>query len=446
MSKNPSLLISFGALVAMVFTFITTSAASDKQTTLYDFLGIHAGKADGGNPQGGLIADAAGNLYGTTYYGGATCALYKTKGCGTVYELLPDGSGGWTEKVLYIFTGGADGAFPTGNLVFDASGNLYGTAFLGGSSSCSDGCGTVFELSPNSSGGWSESAIYTFTGETDGLGPYAGLVFDAAGNLYGATSEGGTSSTCGQGCGTVFELSPSSSGWTKKTLHSFSFSTTSNTGGIYPVGGVMLDAAGNIYGTLAEGASTTCNPGVGCGSVFRLIKGAVGYTFQLLYTFEGPRGQQPVNNLVMDAAGNLYGTAPYGGPSGSGVVFELSPTASGQWTQTLLHSFNGTSEGFFPQAVTIDASGNIYGTSNTVAYKLTSASGGWQFQILSTLSSGDAPNAPLLRDANAIMYGVTYTSGTQSVGTVYELSPTITAIRGAISPARWLETATLLNP
>jgi len=256
----------------------------------------------------------------------------------------------------------------------------------------------------------------------------AGLVFDAAGNLYGATSQGGNS-TCGQGCGTVFELSPSSSGWTKKTLHSFSFSTSANLGGIYPVGGVILDASGNIYGTLSQGASTTCNPGSGCGSVFRLTKGSVGYTFNLLYPFQGPRGQQPINNLVMDAAGNLYGTTPYGGPTQSGLVFELSPTTQGQWKETLLHVFNGTTEGFFPQAVTIDAAGNIYGTSNGVAFRLTPSSGGWQFQILSRLSSGDSSNAPLLRDANANMYGVTYTGGSQTAGTVYELSPSITAAK-----------------
>jgi uncharacterized repeat protein (TIGR03803 family) len=427
MRKNPSLIFC-ATLVAVVFTLITNSAASDKQTTLYNFQGVHTGKADGATPQGGLIADAAGNLYGTTYYGGSTCTLSTIKGCGTIFELSPNGSGGWTEAVLYKFTGGADGAFPTGNLVFDASGNLYGTAFLGGNSSCVNGCGTVFELSPSSSGGWAETAIYSFTGGADGLTPVAGLVFDAAGNLFGATSQGGSSSTCGQGCGTVFELSPSSSGWTKKTLHSFSFSTSSNLGGIYPVGGVILDASGNIYGTLSQGASTTCNPGSGCGSVFRLTKGSVGYTFNLLYTFQGPRGQQPINNLVMDAAGNLYGTTPYGGPTQSGLVFELSPTTQGQWKETLLHVFNGTTEGFFPQGVTIDAAGNIYGTSNGVAFRLTQSSGGWQFQILSTLSSGDSFNAPLLRDANANMYGVTYTGGSQTAGTVYELSP-ITAAK-----------------
>jgi uncharacterized repeat protein (TIGR03803 family) len=425
--KNNLSSIFPAALAAFVLTLTLSASATDTQTVLYNFQGIHTKKADGANPEGGVIADSAGNLYGTTNVGGA-CSFDTRQGCGIVYELSNSG-GTWSETILYTFTGGADGAFPTGNLVFDASGNLYGeAAAAGASTACSDGCGTIFELSPSSSGTWTFSVIYNFTGISsgDGSAPTGGLIFDASGNLYGTATDGGTgTSNCGIGCGEVFELSPSSGGWTKTTIYNFPGGST----GEFPIGGVIFDPAGNLYGTLAQGGSFNVNggcSGVGCGTVFRLMKVSGGWRFGLLYTFQGPRGLLPQNGVVMDAAGNLYGTTVGGGSAKNGEVFELSPTAVGQWKQTLLHSFSGntSTDGFNPQALSIDASGNIYGMSNTVAFKLSPGStGGWIFQILSTLAEGNAPHAPLLRDTAGNFYGVSYTSGSQSVGTVYELTP-----------------------
>ena len=410
------------ALAAFILSIAVSAAwATDTQTILYSFQGIHTNKADGASPQGGVIADSAGNLYGTTTYGGA-CTFNKTKGCGTVYELSPSSSG-WTETVLYRFSGGADGANPDGNLVFDANGNLYGAAGLAGNTTCSSGCGVIFELFPNSSGGWTQSVIYTFSGQPDGQGPGGGLIFDAAGNLYGITSQGGsgTGTGCAVGCGTIYELSPASGGgWTESILYDFS----STAGGVGPTGHLVFDAAGNLYGTTGGGGSTTCDPGVGCGTVFRLANVSGTWQYGSLYTFQGPRGATPGNGVVIDGAGNLYGTTLSGGSASDGVVFELSPTAQGQWKETLLHVFTGDSNGFAPQSLTIDTSGNIYGTSNAVAFKLSQSSkGGWIFQVLSSLSTGDTILAPLLRNASGDLFGVSFTLGTQVAGTVYELSP-----------------------
>jgi len=201
--------------IAAFLCLSITAGATDKQTILYSF----NGKSSGNTPMGGLVADAAGNLYGTTAYGGANISqcLWSTKGCGTVFELSPNSSGGWTETVIYSFTGGNDGAFPEGNLIFDAKGNLYGVAARGGASYD----GTVFELSPSSSG-WTETTLHTFTGEPDGDGPLGGLGMDAGGNLFGTTLYGGVDACNTLACGTVFEVSPNSDGtWTETVIHAF---------------------------------------------------------------------------------------------------------------------------------------------------------------------------------------------------------------------------------
>jgi uncharacterized repeat protein (TIGR03803 family) len=272
----------------------------------------------------GLILDGAGNLYGTTVYGGVYIAG------GTVFELPPKG-GGWTEKVLLSFGNGTDGILPTGGLIFDKAGNLYGTTSLGGNLSCSEGCGTVFELMPQKGGGWTEKVLHEFTGN-DGELPEAGVVF-AAGNLYGTTVFGG--SACA-GCGTVFELIPQKGGnWTEKVLHSF---RDNRKDGYEPTAGVLLDAKGNVYGTTYYGGSGTCKEtnGVGCGTVFELLSAAGGrWTEKLLHAFSnnGKDGVGPSAGLIVDASGNFYGTTYYGGNgtckdtngTGCGTVFEIKP-------------------------------------------------------------------------------------------------------------------------
>jgi uncharacterized repeat protein (TIGR03803 family) len=314
-------------------------------------------------PESPLILDAAGNLYGTTSEGGTSGDCNDGEGCGIVYELSLI-AGVWTETVLYNFTGGSDGGSPMGNLVFDSVGNLYGTANIGGNLSCSTsgmGCGVVFELSPASTG-WTETVLHAFIDKKDGAYPVGGVTIDAAGNLYGTTSRGGNINVCpGQvsGCGMVFQLTPSSTGWTEHSLHTFG----QNAGGYAPQAAVVLDAAGNLYGTTETG-----------GGVFRLTPTTTGpWTFSLLETLQGRGGANPLTGVTIDASGNLYGTTNSGGDlassvcnsNGCGVVFKLSPTSSGPWTETVMHSFTGGPDGRFPfrSGVILDGAGNLYGVT-----------------------------------------------------------------------------------
>src|SRR5258708_8182362 len=202
MNSTKTSRIFLGAIAIAAFTFsLAMRAQAQTETILYSL----GGGSDGQDPAAGLIFDAAGNLYGTSIEGGGCTRL--NAGCGSVFEMSPNGSGGWTEKVLYGCSGGADGLQPEGTLVLDTAGNLYGTTQVGGT--C---CGVVFKLTHNSDGSWTQSVLYTFAGGSDGSEPVAGLVFDAAGNLYGTTQEGGGGGCGIIRCGTVFELTPNSSG------------------------------------------------------------------------------------------------------------------------------------------------------------------------------------------------------------------------------------------
>ncbi len=234
----------------------TWAATNWKEKVLHSFCS-QPNCADGDYPTAGLIFDAAGNLYGTTYAGGA----YGAYGPGTVFELTPAAGGGWTEKVLHSFDNDCtDGASPYASLIFDAAGNLYGTTSrrrLLPACDAGEGCGTVFELTPTAGGGWTEKVLHSFGNGTDGANPDCDLIFDAAGNLYGTTIYGGTYSY-----GTVFELTPAGGGnWTEKVLHNFN---RNGTDGICPYAGLIFDAAGNLYGTTSLGGT------FGVGTVFEL--------------------------------------------------------------------------------------------------------------------------------------------------------------------------------
>lgn len=304
---------------------------------------------DGARPFAGLTIGPDGSFYGTTYEEGGGCSL-TNHGCGTVYNLRPPASAcktalcPWAETVIYRFAGGRDGAAPGyGNLVFDQAGNVYGTTSNGGVSG-----GTVFELTP-SNGGWTESVLYVFRGGDDGAVPWGGLVLDKAGNLYGTTYKGGGKGCSGGGCGTVFELTPSGSGWTETILYSFQ----GGSDGYAPSAGLVFDQSGNLYGATLFGGS-----GHG-GTVFELTPSNGTWIFNLLYSLSSSEG--PYDSLVFDAAGNLYGTAAQ--DDGAGLVFELTP-GSGGWTYTALHKFTGDYDGEAPLgSPLVDASGNVYGTA-----------------------------------------------------------------------------------
>jgi uncharacterized repeat protein (TIGR03803 family) len=311
---------------------------------LYSF----AGDSDGANPQARVIIGPDGAFYGTTQYGGG--------GYGTVFRVAPGPSAcktalcAWKETVLYSFTGGADGANPLSEIVFDQAGNLYGTTLLGGTGTCNTSytCGVVYELT-KSNGSWTESILYSFTGGTDGGASAAGLIFDGNGNLYGTTSVGGLYNG-----GTVFQLIKAGSGWTENVLYSFS-----GNDGFQPAAGVVLDASGNIYGT-------TVNGGVaGTGVAFELTPSNGLWLETKLYRF-GTQGDGffPYSRLAMDANGNVYGTTSHGGPDNVGDIFQLTPSQGG-WSGTALHNFTGGSDGANPYSGLIfDAKGNLYGTAD----------------------------------------------------------------------------------
>jgi uncharacterized repeat protein (TIGR03803 family) len=329
------------------------------ETVLYKF----QGGTDGAGPAGSLLFDHAGNLYGTTTSGGDP-QVCNGAGCGTVYKLSPNSNGTWTETVLYHFLGSTDVAQPALGVVMDSAGNLYG-ASAGG---CTEECnGTIFKLAPGSNGIWTESILYTFQGGTDGGFPTA-IVLDSAGNIFGTTFSGGLgSSSCT--CGTVFELSPPQNGttWEKTVLYSFS----DGLDGGFPSSGVTFDSAGNLYGETFDGGSFAC-PQSGCGLVYRLTPESSGWKFGAVYTFngvDGSRGSQPSGGLTMDSAGNLYGTTDGGGNltcnsgNGCGTVFKLSRQTGNTFTFGKVFQFNGTSGSFPNSSVIVDASGNLYGTT-----------------------------------------------------------------------------------
>jgi uncharacterized repeat protein (TIGR03803 family) len=390
-------------------------------TTLYTF----TGGSDGGEPSAGMIFDSLGNLYGLTQ-GNAT-------GFGTVFEMSPSSGGGMTLNTLYTFQGGADGVSPEGSLVFDTAGNLYGTTVQGGSNACNFGCGTVFELSPNGSSGWQKTEIYQFHGGTDGENPASGVVIDGAGNLYGATEfGGGPCSNIAPGCGTVFELSPVTGGWTETVLHRFGTGHVNNTGFSTPAGGIVRDASGNLYGTVAYGGLS------GCGGAFELSSGTGGWSLQLLHAFKcGSDGAYPQGTLVFDGTGHIYGTTVGGGAFKDGTVYVLTPRPGKGWESRIIHNFKGA-DGWAPFAgITLDAAGNVYGTTGYgggskncangcgVAYELTAtSSSSWTYSTLHvfTLTDGRAPSS-LVLDGAGDLFGITVLGGADNVGTVFEITP-----------------------
>jgi uncharacterized repeat protein (TIGR03803 family) len=419
------------AIFSVVLLGAGTRAAAQAEKVLYSFSGTNLGS--GSDPAAGLIFDAAGNLYGTTEYGGDLSSCSGI-GCGTVFELSPRAGGAWTETVLHSFNI-TNGASPLAGVIFDSSGNLYGTTAGGGGRSAA---GTVFELSPKAGGGWTETVLHEFNNDGDASNPRAGLIFDASGNLYGTTFGGGK-----YGGGTVFELSPNADGgWTEAILYNFNEKGNSGAG---PEAGLISDSSGNLYGT-TSGAGK-----YGYGTVFELSPEAdSSWTATILHSFDVEDGLKdgtyPMAGLTFDAAGNLYGTTYSGGEYNGGTVFELSPRAGGGWTETILHSFNvetqGPEDGLYPLAgLTFDAAGNLYGTTQqggnlnyctqangcgTVFELSPIAGGGWTERVLHSfnITDGNYPSAGLVFGASGNPYGTTFSGGPEDdYGTVFEIIP-----------------------
>ena len=405
------------ALFALATLLTSTHAAAQREIVLHSFSG-----ADGAFPAAGLVFDRAGNLYGTTEAGD----LYNG---GNAFELSPPKTGTtWPENILHSMSGSStDGANSWSGLTFDSAGNLYGTTSSGGLY----GGGTVFELMPNTGGQWTEKILHNFNQNgIDGSYPVAGVIFDAASNLYGTAFGGGPG-----GQGIVYSLIPTQTGeWTENILYDFSGSDGGN-----PRGNLIMDASGTLYGTTEYGGSSACNGG--CGTVFKLA----GTTLTTLYSFSGRGdGNSPHDGLVMDASGNLYGTTTSGGfnvnsfcRQGCGVVFELSPSSGGSWTETVLHSLGAyLSDGYEPiGGLIFDAAGNLYGTAiadmmyggGTVFELSPSASGKWSEKVLHHFGhhayDGIIPSGYLVLDSSGNLYGTTALGGTSDNGTVFKITP-----------------------
>jgi uncharacterized repeat protein (TIGR03803 family) len=374
------------------------------------------GGSDGGTPIGGLISDSGGNLYGTASIGGST-------GSGAVFELTSGTNGGWTETVLYSFSGRSDGGSPQAGLIFDSTGNLYGTTADGGNvnNNCESGCGVAFRLAPGKNGIWTESVLHAFGGGQDGFDPRGKLTFDTAGNLYGTTRAGGI-----HGFGTVFQLAPGADGWTETVLKSLKAKQGAN-----PSAGVVFDPAGNLYAT-----ATTVGPRDG-GTVFELVRGSNGnWSEKILANFTNPDGL-PYSDLIFDSNGNLYGTLLHGGASRTGAIFQFVPEAH-SWHERIMHSFDGD-DGQYPYAgVVLDSSGNLYGTNSAgigfqgAVYELSPTSHApWSRHVLyrfKGMRDGGDPVAGLLLDKTGNLYGTTAAGGRRNkkvcnagCGVVYEI-------------------------
>jgi len=349
---------------ALAFVFLPAALSAQgtyTETVLYSFCQQGGYCPDGDGPQLATpIFDSQGNLYGTAEGGGANNA-------GDVYQLTPNGNGTWTQSVLYSFAGGpTDGSSPRSALIFDSQGNLYGTTAEGGNLgyTCGEGCGTVFELSPAGNGTWTEHVLYVFCqseGCPDGSGPNGPLIFDSHGNLYGTTSGGGSSNQYGEGV--VFELSPNGGSWTETVLYAFVCNVDGSCpNGRNPTAALIFDSAGNLYSTTQAGGANNF------GTVFELSPSGGGWNETVIYSFgQLPDGENPSAPVIMDTQGNLYGTTGGGGQNSpyGGVVFELSPNGQGGWTEQILLNFNiSTPYGYGPGAgLILDAHGDLYGTT-----------------------------------------------------------------------------------
>jgi uncharacterized repeat protein (TIGR03803 family) len=392
---------SLSLLVLAATLVVTTASQAQTGHVLHDFTGNN----DGSIPEGLVTVDQTGNVYGSTQAGGIPGLCEGFGGCGMVFRAAKR-HGAFTYAPLYFFHGN-DGAQPFSGVIIGPDGAIYGTTFFGGNPSCGD-CGVVFKLTPPPTFcrmvlcGWDETLIYSPSGGSDPAGLAAGIVFDNAGNIYGASFSGGAF-----GSGAVYKLSPSGGTYTETTLYSF----TGGDDGANSMTNVALDAAGDIYGATTFGGAN------GHGTVFKLVHEAGGYTFQLLHTFSGQSDLgMPSGSVVLDSAGNLYG-AGYSG------IFQITPSG----TYTLID----TQALGLQSPINIDAVGNIYGTTygggqygNGSAFKDTYSNGTWTHNVVFSFDGqfGGLPLSDVGLDSSGNMY-VTATFGGQSQGTLVQVTP-----------------------
>jgi len=411
--------------LAIVGTVVFVSVVAQAQT--FQVLHSFNGGNDGAIPMAGLLIDRAGRLYGSASAGGLVLNDCGSQGCGTAFQLKPSGSG-WLFTPLYSFQGGSDGYSPEARMVFSANGLLYGTTALGGGNTCySSTCGTAFQLAPPATActtavcKWNETVIHRFESRPAPGSPGSGpLVFDRAGNLYG--------NAAGQGAdyyGAIYELSPGNGGWTLSTLFN------------WPDGGanagVVFDGAGNLYGP---------NQGDGYGGIYQMTPSGSGWTVHQLFSILGvfEDGYVTQGGVIVDNAGNVYGSTVEYGPNGGGTVFELSSSETGTWTFSVLYGFSGS--GGPTESLNMDAAGSIYGTTSRDGaynkgnvFKLTPSAGGWTYTDLYDFtggSDGAYPVSNVVFDGQGNLYGTTSRGGSgpctsrndgNGCGVVWEITP-----------------------
>jgi uncharacterized repeat protein (TIGR03803 family) len=410
------------AVFAATLVAMGTRAGYAQETLMWSFDVL-----DGNGPQSELLPDGKGNLFGTTVAGGA----YRH---GTVFELSPSATAlsDWSETVIYSFgqNGSADGQFPEYAMVFDSKGNLYGVAIEGGTKKS----GGIFELTPSGDGKWNEKMIYSFDNSSDdAFDPNGGLAIDREGNLYGALYGGGGTNSGGQ----IYELSPGAGGnWTPSVVYNFKGASSGD--GAQPQGTLAWDKDGNLYGTTLLGGTLAASDG----TVFELTpQPGSSWSEKIIYNFKGEPddGAQPVGSLIFDAEGNIYGATASGGTDDVGTIYELKPSA-GIWTDKILHSFirdtSGPGDGEFPVAAPVfDPVGNLYdvttagggtGSDGTVIRLKPTAGDDWSESVVHRFGvnngDGNEPMAGLLVDAEGNLYGTTTDGGAYGDGVAFEIA------------------------
>jgi uncharacterized repeat protein (TIGR03803 family) len=382
---------------------------------------------DGAYSYAGLTIDSGGNLYGTANQGGNDSSnCFPTNACGTVFELSPSTSG-WKFKVIYAFHGGTnDGQNPYGAVSLGPKGVLYGATIDGGIPNCPSGCGLAYSLTPPSACitgpcPWTESILYKFNGDTDGFYPAGALTLDSLGNLYGATTQGGTN-----GPGTVFELTPSGGSWTESIIQNFDGSDGAN-----PYNGVTLAPTGNLY------ISTPAGGNNGSGSIVELTPSGGGWSETVVHLFSStdPGGEIPMAGVLVEPSGALIGVTEYGGSRNDGVVYSLSSSGSA-WTLTPLFGLVGGAQGPWGGLIQ-DSQGNLYGTTQGggrdgnlgTVFKLTPTDGGWKETVLHRFTGGadgSLPLCSLVLDSAGNLYGTTNLGGVSTnggYGVIFEITP-----------------------
>jgi uncharacterized repeat protein (TIGR03803 family) len=424
-------LIKRGNLALTLSILFVLTLLSSRAVHAQTFRVIHAftGAGDGANPAAGLTIDRGGNLYGTAYFGGHDRGNCTGTGCGTVYKVSLHNSA-WIFTRLYPFTGTGDGAGPNSRVTFSPDGTLYGSTYIGNN---------IYNLkppptaSPATFASWKISLVHQFGSVGDGSSPSGGLTFASGSAVYGTTYSGGNWALCGgTGCGRVYELTRSNGSWMEVPLYDF----TGQDDGQYPAGGVIFDHSGNFYGTTSQGGPSQF------GVVFELTNSS-GWQENTLYGFHGGSdGKFPLAGLIMDQSGNLYGATSMGGAGNGGTVFSLM-LSNGNWISNLLSSLDGNSGTGPLSSLIMDSAGNLYGTTYSdgalgfgSVFKLTQTGEGWIYTSLYDFtggSDGAYPVGGVVIDANGDVFGTTYAGGGtgsfcdanfgNQCGVIFEITP-----------------------